>query len=67
MSWPRLLRVVTSRQRIASLPRTTHRPELLAREDAHRHPAMQGIKVSPVHGHHCICDRCHATDSRLAA
>ena len=23
-----------------------------------RHPAMRGIKVSPVHGRHCICQRC---------
>jgi hypothetical protein len=23
-----------------------------------RHPAMRGIDVSPVHGRHCICDRC---------
>ncbi|WP_249012353.1 hypothetical protein [Conexibacter sp. DBS9H8] len=23
-----------------------------------RHPAMRGIAVSPVHGHHCICGRC---------
>jgi hypothetical protein len=23
-----------------------------------RHPAMRGLNVSPVHGHHCICDRC---------
>jgi hypothetical protein len=25
-----------------------------------RHPAMSGIQVSPVHGRHCICDRCLA-------
>ncbi|MBO0768296.1 MAG: hypothetical protein J2O48_06385 [Solirubrobacterales bacterium] len=23
-----------------------------------RHPAMRGIDVSPVHGRHCICNRC---------
>jgi hypothetical protein len=23
-----------------------------------RHPAMRGLQVSPVHGHHCICGRC---------
>jgi hypothetical protein len=27
-------------------------------ELSHRHPAMSGINVSPVHGRHCICDRC---------
>jgi hypothetical protein len=31
------------------------RPELQS-----RHPAMRGISVSPVHGWHCICDRCVA-------
>jgi len=30
-----------------------------------RHPAMTGIDVSPVHGRHCICDRCAPrTDAR---
>jgi hypothetical protein len=24
----------------------------------HRHPAMAGLNVPPVHGYHCICDRC---------
>jgi hypothetical protein len=24
------------------------------------HPAMAGITVSPVHGWHCICERCAA-------
>jgi hypothetical protein len=27
-------------------------------EVRHRHPAMAGLNVSPVHGWHCICDRC---------
>jgi hypothetical protein len=34
-----------------------------AQED--RHPAMRGLNVSPVHGRHCICDRCTA-DHRAA-
>jgi hypothetical protein len=29
-------------------------------ERQHHHPAMNGIDVSPVHGRHCICDRCTA-------
>jgi len=28
------------------------------------HPAMSGIKVSPVHGHHCICGRCSMLSRR---
>jgi hypothetical protein len=26
--------------------------------DPARHPAMRGLNVSPVHGRHCICNRC---------
>jgi hypothetical protein len=33
--------------------------------DQDRHPAMRGLNVSPVHGRHCICDRC-SPDSRAA-
>jgi hypothetical protein len=29
-----------------------------AKARADRHPAMRGLDVSPVHGHHCICGRC---------
>jgi hypothetical protein len=29
-----------------------------------RHPAMAGINVSPVHGHHCICSRCQPRQRR---
>ena len=30
-----------------------------ANKDARdRHPAMRGLNVSPVHGRHCICERC---------
>jgi hypothetical protein len=27
-----------------------------------RHPAMSGLNVSPVHGRHCICNRCTPDD-----
>lgn len=29
-----------------------------AQPPAQRHPAMSGLDVSPVHGRHCICERC---------
>jgi hypothetical protein len=32
-----------------------------------RHPAMRGINVSPVHGHHCNCSRCLPQAGRDAA
>jgi hypothetical protein len=28
---------------------------------SHRHPAMRGLNVPPVHGRHCICDRCSSS------
>jgi hypothetical protein len=37
------------------------------RGTSQRHPAMQGIDVPPVHGHHCICDRCTPATRRDAA
>jgi hypothetical protein len=32
-----------------------------------RHPAMAGIDVPPVHGRHCICQRCTPETRRDAA
>jgi hypothetical protein len=32
----------------------------------HCHPAMVGIQVSPVHGRHCICNRCLAQADKPA-
>jgi hypothetical protein len=26
---------------------------------------MMGLQVSPVHGHHCICNRCAMTTERI--
>ena len=34
---------------------------------AHRHPAMRGLNVSPVHGRHCICGRCSPEPPARAA
>jgi hypothetical protein len=39
--------------------------ETVSTEHEARHPAMRGLNVSPVHGRHCICDRCSA-DRRAA-
>jgi hypothetical protein len=57
MSWSPLLRVMRTSRRsrrsgAASAPALS--------DTHHRHPAMIGIEVSPVHGWHCICDRCQA-------
>ena len=31
-----------------------------------RHPAMSGLNVSPVHGRHCICNRCSLVSTEQA-
>jgi hypothetical protein len=41
------------------------RPSETTSRSDERHPAMRGLNVSPVHGRHCICDRCSA-DNRAA-
>jgi hypothetical protein len=33
-------------------------PPAVAPANEHRHPAMRGLDVSPVHGRHCNCNRC---------
>jgi hypothetical protein len=38
---------------------TTGRPAAGATDYTHRHPAMRGLNVPPVHGRHCICNRCN--------
>jgi hypothetical protein len=57
MSFAPLLRIVGG-------PRRARRSAAVAAKapagTQHRHPAMSGIDVSPVHGWHCICDRCLA-------
>jgi hypothetical protein len=34
------------------------RPPVDGQSPEDRHPAMRGLDVSPVHGRHCICNRC---------
>lgn len=52
----RIRAVSASRQFRQSAP--PHRPSAAPRDTSHRHPAMSGLDISPVHGRHCICDRC---------
>jgi hypothetical protein len=47
--------VQTSRR---SRPSAFAAPSVATGQIRHRHPAMAGLNVPPVHGHHCICDRC---------
>jgi hypothetical protein len=58
MSWfP--FRAVTSRRTRPTAPLGTAARPGRARGQQ-RHPAMSGLDVPPVHGWHCICDRCAA-------
>jgi hypothetical protein len=54
-SWPHLFRAPSRRSRVAR--RESDEGSSFV-EIPHRHPAMIGLNISPVHGHHCICDRC---------
>jgi hypothetical protein len=58
MSWLTFHRTVDVSQRSPSQSeRLASRAPALG-EVRHRHPTMAGLNVSPVHGRHCICDRC---------
>jgi hypothetical protein len=58
MSWPHFLRAVdVSRRSRSASDRVTSRAPGLG-EVRHRHPAMTRLNISPVHGRHCICERC---------
>lgn len=43
------------------------RPGLGRGSEPHRHPAMSGLDISPVHGRHCICHGCERHAHRDAA
>lgn len=57
MPWSSLIRAVSARnQQPVSL---AHRTGVRTPDDAvTAHRTLMGINVSPVHGHHCICNRC---------
>jgi hypothetical protein len=58
MTFVSLRRVLSPTRSTRELPTSA---QLYARDDRpQRHPAMSGLNVSPVHGRHCICDRCAA-------
>jgi hypothetical protein len=66
MTWSPILRVVhlARRSRGHELPLVA---DPAAHEAArHRHPAMAGLDISPVHGRHCICERCERLAGRAA-
>jgi hypothetical protein len=57
MAFVTLRRVLGPTRRTRELPPPAL--QLHARDGRpQRHPAMSGLDVSPVHGRHCICDRC---------
>jgi hypothetical protein len=57
MTWPTLFRVVSFPRRARRTSSSVPQKPVTMGERQHRRTAM-GIDVSPVHGHHCICDRC---------
>ena len=51
-------RAVDVARRSPSLPDRVASPGPGLGKVGHRHAALAGLKVSPVHGRHCICERC---------
>ena len=49
---------VARRIRPGAVPAAPDGARAVAKEPEHRHPAMRGLDVSPVHGRHCNCTRC---------
>jgi hypothetical protein len=55
MAFVTFLRAVSAARQSRGAERTSGVP---AARVSGRHPAMSGLNVSPVHGRHCICNRC---------
>ncbi|HUE26778.1 MAG TPA: hypothetical protein VMP89_08385 [Solirubrobacteraceae bacterium] len=59
MSWPSpVLRVVHFARRSRPDHGARAHANVVGAAAGRRHPAMAGLNVPPVHGHHCICQRC---------
>jgi hypothetical protein len=57
MSWSPFLRVVGFARRSLRVQRDAASAAVVD-VSSRRHPAMAGLNVPPVHGRHCICERC---------
>jgi hypothetical protein len=66
MSLAPFLRSVGSHRRFRPTPVVVAEAGAVRPELPSCHPAMRGIAVSPVHGWHCICDRCAAQSRHQA-
>lgn len=65
MHWIPLLRAVNLPRRHRREQRTVA-PIAAVGNAGPRHPAMAGLNVPPVHGRHCICERCERDASTAA-
>jgi hypothetical protein len=64
MPWSSLIRAVgAKRHSRESTAEPAHRIGFAGSDPAPR--TMMGLQVSPVHGHHCICNRCAMITERL--
>ncbi len=64
MPWSTFIRAMGAKRNLREVPAL--RPGGGAFEDlAGPHRTMMGIDVSPVHGRHCICNRCAMLTERI--
>jgi hypothetical protein len=66
MSWSPLLRVVHLGRRSRRDHSATPPAKVLDAAARRRHPAMAGLNIPPVHGRHCICERCERQTNTAA-
>jgi len=64
MPWSSFIRAVGAKRHLPGLPaeRIGGQPH---EESAGARRTMMGLDVSPVHGHHCICNRCAMLTERI--
>ena len=65
MPWSSLIRAVGAKRELREQP--AEHAERVARDGESEPSArtMMGLQVSPVHGHHCICNRCAMFAERI--
>ncbi|MGI8865022.1 MAG: hypothetical protein ACR2JH_11615 [Solirubrobacteraceae bacterium] len=64
MPWSSLIRAVGAKRHLRELPAPHGRSTTLG-EAERSHRTMMGLDVSPVHGRHCICNRCAMLTERI--
>lgn len=64
MPWSSLIRAVGAKRNLPDMPGAQVGDSASEEPVAARRP-MMGLNVSPVHGRHCICNRCAMLTERV--